>query len=108
MKVVKSKMVQPTMWCYSLELTQSGTPHTHLRFFTSKYPEFKKLGAFNNGYRFDIQQEKFSVANYIVKPESKPTPEWLATHGLSQYVWASENYSGPSWTPLPPELISHT
>lgn len=95
MKVIKSKMVSPVQWCYSLELTEKGTPHTHIRLWTEKYFDYKKVGAFNKGYRFDIQPEKFATGNYVIKEESKPTNEWLASHGLSQYFWCSDNYSGP-------------
>lgn len=94
-KVLKSKMVSPTQWCYSLELTAKGTPHSHIRLFTDKYPEYKKIGAFNRGYRFDVQHEKMFTGNYIVKEESKPTPELLATWGLDSWFFCSDNYVGP-------------
>lgn len=99
MKVIKSKMVSPNQWCYSLELTAKGTPHTHIRLHTDKYFDYKKIGNFNAGYRYDVQVEKFSTANYVVKDESKPTPEWLASYGLDKFFWSSDNYSGPRLQP---------
>jgi len=94
-KVIKSKMVSPNQWCYSLELTEKGIPHTHIRLHTDKYFDYKKVGNFNNGYRYDITAEKFTTAHYVVKPESKPSPEWLASYGLTDCVWYSPDYSGP-------------
>lgn len=95
-KVIKSKMVSPNQWCYSLELTEKGTPHTHIVVHTDKYIDYKKVGNFNAGYRYDIQQEKWTFAKYVVKEESKPSEEWLARHGLTQFVWHSDNYTGLS------------
>jgi len=97
LKVIKSKMVSPNQWCYSLELTEKGTPHTHIRLHTDKYFDYKKVGNFNAGYRYDVQVEKFSTADYVVKEDSKPSEEWLARHGLTQFVWYSDNYSGPKF-----------
>lgn len=94
-KVIKSKMVSPNQWCYSLELTEKGTPHTHIRLHTDKYFDYKKIGNFNSGYRYEVQVEKFDTSSYVVKSQSKPSPEWLATYGLTDCVWYSQNYSGP-------------
>lgn len=105
-KVLKSKMVSPEQWCYSLELTAKGTPHSHIRLFTDKYPEYKKIGAFNRGYRYEVQHEKMFVGNYIIKAESKPTPELLATWGLDSWFFCSDNYSGPRPDPDIVELKS--
>lgn len=105
-KVLKSKMVSPHQWCYSLELTEKGTPHSHIRLFTDKYPEYKKIGAFNRGYRYEVQHEKMSCGNYIIKEESKPTPELLATWGLDSWFFCSDNYSGPRPGPAIVELNS--
>lgn len=93
-KVVTSKQVSAEHWIYSLELTEKGTPHTHIRLFSNKYFDYKKIGNFNNGFRYDIQPEKHRCDKYIVKDESKPTSAWLATYGLDTYWWKSENYSG--------------
>lgn len=105
-KVLKSKMVSPHQWCYSLELTEKGTPHSHIRLFTDKYPEYKKIGAFNRGHRYEVQHEKMSCGNYIIKEESKPTPELLATWGLDSWFFCSENYGGPRPDPRIVELNS--
>lgn len=105
-KVLKSKMVSPHQWCYSLELTEKGTPHSHIRLFTDKYPEYKKIGAFNRGHRYEVQHEKMSCGNYIIKEESKPTPELLATWGLDSWFFCSENYGGPRPAPRIVELNS--
>ena len=38
-KVIKSKMISPVIeWCYSLELTEKGIPHTHYAFLTTRRP----------------------------------------------------------------------
>lgn len=84
-------MVSPNQWYYSLELTEKGTPHTHIRLHTDKYFDYKKVGNFNAGYSYDIRS---STETYIVKDESKPSNEWLARHGLTQFVWHSDNYTG--------------
>lgn len=110
-KVIRSKQVSAIQWCYSLELTEKGTPHTHIRLFTNKYFDYKKVGNFNSGYRYDIQVEKFSCAMYVVKDQSKPSMEWLLENDLDKYFWASENYVGPRLDILPDlpseDLISH-
>lgn len=111
-KVIKSKMVSPNQWYYCLELTSKGTPHTHIRLHTDKYFDYKKVGNFNAGYRYDIQVEKFSSEGYVDKIDTKPSEEWLARHGLTQCVWYSENYTGRAECDKmkvlcgPPELIS--
>jgi len=103
-RLIKSKAVAATQWAYSLELTQSGTPHVHIRLNTEKYPDYKKcIGAFNDGFRYDVQMEKGGAGSYIIKEESKPSPAWLAQWGLDSWFMKSANYSGE----LPPELISH-
>jgi len=103
-RCIKSKAVGATQWAYSLELTQSGTPHVHIRLNTEKYPDYKKcIGAFNDGFRYDIQMEKGGTAKYIIKEESKPSKAWLAQWGLDTWWHASANYSGE----LPAEIISH-
>lgn len=94
-RLLKSKQVSAVQWCYSLELTEAGTPHTHIRLFSNKYFDYKKVGNFNDGFRYDVQQEKMSCAKYIIKDESKPDPKWLQANGLTDYFVCSENYSGP-------------
>jgi len=97
-RCVKSKAIAATQWAYSLELTEKGTPHVHIRLNTSKYPDYKKgIGAFNDGYRFEVQMERDDrggANSYIVKDDTKPTPEWLEKHGLSTWFWCSEHYAG--------------
>lgn len=93
MKVIKSKMVSPVQWCYSLELTEKGIPHTHIRLFTEKYFDYKKVGAFNKGYRFDIQCEKFTTGEYVAK--GAISAEYLRFYSLKQWFWFSDNYVGP-------------
>lgn len=110
-RLLRSKAVAPTMWAYSIELTKTDTPHAHIRLFTNKYPDYKKcIGAFNDGYRFDCQNERFNSGNYLIKNETKPTQEWLSRHKLESWWFQSDNYSGA--TPEQPaledqELISH-
>lgn len=94
-KIIKSKQVSPEQWCYSLELTAKGTPHVHIALFTYKYPEYRVINKFNDGHRVDIQREKYNVKNYVVKNETKPSPELLATWGLDSWFFCSNNYSGP-------------
>ena len=96
-KILKSKMLAPISWCYCLELTEKGTPHSHIAVYTEKYPEYKKIGKFNASpegaqWRYDIQQEKWNVKNYIQKVRSKPTSEWLASYGLESAVFYSDNF----------------
>lgn len=93
-RLLRSKQVSPVQWCYSLELTEKGTPHTHIRLFSNKYFDYKKIGNFNDGFRYDVQKEKMNSGNYIVKSESKPSKEWLKSNGLDSYFWASDNYTG--------------
>lgn len=104
-RLLKSKQISALQWCYSLELTASGTPHSHIYFFSNKYFDYKKAGAFNDGFRYDIQPARFgeSYANYLAKMESKPTLAWLLSYGLEGWFWSSENYSGPR-----PEINSVT
>lgn len=96
-RLLKSKQISALQWCYSLELTQAGTPHSHIYFFSNKYFDYKKAGAFNDGFRYDIQPARFgeSYANYLAKEESKPSKEWLSSYGLEGWFWFSDNYSGP-------------
>lgn len=103
-KVLRSKQVSPEQWCYSIELTAKGTPHIHIALFTYKYPEYRIIKSFNDGHNVDIQREKFNVRNYVVKDETKPTPEMLATWGLEGWFFSSVNYSGP--LPDSPKIIS--
>lgn len=100
-KVVMSKQIDPITWSYCLELTQSGTPHTHAIVYTKKYFDYDKIRKFNRSpegvqWRVDIQSEKWNVTKYPMKHETKPTPEWLAAHGLTEFVWYADNF--------PPEL----
>lgn len=89
-KVVKSKQVSAIHWCYSLELTESGTPHTHIRLFSNKYFDYKKIANFNDGYRVDIQKEKWNTSKYTLK---KDIPEeYLEAQGLKQWYWNSPDY----------------
>lgn len=94
-KVLKSKQVKAEQWCYSIELTQKGTPHIHIAVFTYAYPEFRVISKFNDGHHVDVLREKFNVRNYVVKEETKPTAEQLAEWGLETWFFCSENYSGP-------------
>jgi len=109
-RCIKSKAVGAIQWAYSLELTQSGTPHVHIRLNTEKYPDYKKcIGAFNDGFRYDVQMEKGGSAKYLIKEESKPSKAWLAQWGLDDWWHKSSNYSGelPVDKNLEAELISH-
>ena len=97
LKIIKSKMVSPISWCYCLELTESGTPHTHIALYTDKYPEFKKLNKFHNSpagspWRMDIRCEKYDVKGYVQKSRTKPSAEWLATYGLDDSIYYSDNF----------------
>lgn len=93
-KVLVSKQVKAEQWAYSIELTERGTPHIHIALFTYAYPEFRVISKFNDGHRVDVTREKMNVRNYIVKNETKPTPEQLAEWGLDNWFFCSENYSG--------------
>jgi len=96
LRCIKSKAVGATQWAYCLELTQTGTPHVHIRLNTEKYPDYKKcIGAFNDGFRYDVQMDKGGTAAYVVKKETKPSPAWLASKGLDNWFFSSSNYSGP-------------
>lgn len=105
-KVINSKQVSPEQWCYSIELTAKGIPHVHIALFTYKYPEFRIINKFNDGHGVNIQREKFNVRNYVVKNETKPTPEMLATWGLDTWFFSSPNYSGPRPEPQLPDMDS--
>lgn len=94
-KVLRSKQVSPEQWCYSIELTAKGTPHIHIAVFTYKYPEYRFIRNFNDGYEVDIRREKFNVRNYVVKDETKPSSAMLATWGLDTWFFCSPNYTGP-------------
>lgn len=89
-KVVKSKMVSAIHWCYSLELTESGTPHTHIRLFSNKYFDYKKVANFNDGYRADVQKEKWTSGKYTLKKDIND--EYLSEHKLTQWYWNSPEY----------------
>lgn len=102
-KLIKSKMVSPIEWCYSLELQQSGTPHTHYAFLTHKYPEYKKIHAFNCSKLKILQRSKTEPARnaehairYVLKTDTKPDANWLAEHNLSQTEWLSDNCPQPA------------
>jgi len=103
-KIIRSRMVDPITWCYSLELMKNGAPHTHCAFYTAKYPEFKKVGKFNVSdtgvpWRYDISGARYpeAVNHYVLKTETKPDAEWLKAHDQTQAVWLADNF--------PPELI---
>lgn len=104
-KVIKSKMTSPSQWCYSLELTQKGVPHTHLVFYTTKYIEYKKIGAFNKGFIYDIAREEHEGATrrYTTKVHTKPSEEWLKSHDLDRAIWHSDNFQ---FIKQSPEIIS--
>lgn len=93
-KVIKSKMTSPLQWCYSLELTQKGVPHTHIVFYTTKYIEYKKIGAFNKGFIYKIEKEEHEGAarRYTTKDDTKPSVEWLNSHDLDRHTWHSDNF----------------
>lgn len=93
-KLVRSKMVSATEWCYSLELTQRGIPHTHIRLCSSKYFDYSKVKALNGGFRAEIEPERHGSAKYVVKDESKPSKEYLEKYGLSGWFFQSDNYTG--------------
>jgi hypothetical protein len=97
LKIIKSKMVSPISWCYCLELTEKGIPHSHIILYTEKYFDYGKIKKFNSSYEglpwiTDIQQEKWNVKAYPQKKRTKPSAEWLATYGLETCVWYSENF----------------
>lgn len=96
-KIINSKQMNPSQWAYSLELTQAGTPHIHLRMFCEKYIDYRVVEKFNKGYEVKIIREtmKGGAGSYIVKQETKPNAEQLSDWGLDQWFWASENYGGP-------------
>jgi len=102
LKVIKSKMVFPIIaWCYSLELTQKGTPHTHIAFLTARRVEFTKINSFNCSNLKVRQRAETKAArypqeaiDYVLKTDTKPSPEWLAEHNLTQCIWKSDNCPG--------------
>lgn len=89
-KVVNSKMVSPLRWCYSLELTESGLPHTHIRLFSKKYFDYKKVANFNDGLRAEVSKEKWNSSKYTLKKDI--TEEYLSAHKLSGWFWNSPDY----------------
>lgn len=105
-RVIKSKQVSPEQWCYSIEFTAKGTPHVHIALFTYKYPEYRIIKGFNDGYGVDIQREKFNVKNYVVKNETKPSEEWLKANALDSWFFCSTNYSGPRPQTTPSQEIN--
>lgn len=97
-KVIDSKMVSPIEWCYSLELTKKGAPHTHYAFLTKKYPEYKKIHAFNCSKLRILQRSETNPARnaehairYVQKHQTKPSEEWLVENELKQTIWLSDN-----------------
>jgi len=97
-KLIKSKMVDPIEWCYSLELQQNGTPHTHYAFLTHKYPEYKKIHKFNCSKLKILQRSLTEPARnaehairYVMKTQTKPSEEWLVANDLNQTIWQSDN-----------------
>jgi len=97
-KLIKSKMVDPIEWCYSLELQQNGTPHTHYAFLTQKYPEYKKIHKFNCSKLKILQRSLTEPARnaehairYVMKTQTKPSEEWLVANELKQTIWQSDN-----------------
>lgn len=98
-KVINSKQVSPTMWAMALELTNKGIPHTHIRLFSEKYFDYKKICNFNGGYRAEVAAEKHTSESYVVKAESKPSKEYLDKYGLDACFWYSDNYSGKLFSP---------
>lgn len=103
-KVLVSKQVKAEQWAYSIELTEKGTPHIHIALFTYAYPEFRVISKFNDGHRVDVTREKMNVKKYIIKSETKPTPENLAEWGMETWFFCSENYSGPRPEDAPAEV----
>lgn len=91
-KVIKSKMVAPIHWCTTLELTEKGTPHTHTCLFTKKYFDYKKVCNFNDGYRAEVQREKWDVKRYVMKSASKPPAEYMDQCGLTKWHWESPEF----------------
>lgn len=91
-KVIKSKMVAAKHWCYTLELTEKGIPHTHIRLYSEKYFDYKKVANFNAGYRAEVVREKWDSGKYIVKTESKPSVDWLKAKALPGWLWSSDEY----------------
>ena len=114
-RLLKSKAVAPIQWAYSLELQKNGTPHTHIRLFTNKYPDYKKcIMAFNDGFvgagiKEAVQMERTNSMKYIIKAESKPDKEFLEKYKLDNFFWCSDNYEGskPEDAVNPENIISH-
>jgi len=112
-RLLRSKAVAPIQWAYSLELQKNGTPHTHIRLFTNKYPDYKKcIMAFNDGFvgagiKEAVQMERTNSMKYIIKAESKPDKEFLEKYKLDTFFWCSDNYEGEKPVTEDPELISH-
>jgi len=98
-KVINSKQVSAIHWCYSLELTESGTPHTHIRLFTNKYFDYKKIANFNGGFRSEVTKEKWNVSKYVLKKDIND--EYLATHDLNQWYWNSNDYFATTGAVIP-------
>lgn len=96
-KTIKSKQINPVQYAYSIELTKSGTPHIHLRLFVEGYVDYRVPVGFNNGYDVKMLTERTvtGASNYIIKDDTKPTPEQLESWGVTSWFFRSENYSGP-------------
>lgn len=91
-KVIKSKMVAAKHWCYTLELTEKGIPHTHIRLYSEKYFDYAKVKNLNGGYIAHIAREDWGSGKYIVKKESKPSDDWLKAKALPGWLWCSDEY----------------
>lgn len=86
-RILKSKQVNATEWCYVRELTASGTPHIHMRLRVPAYLDFRVIKKFNDNYRIDVQLERQGCYNYLLEDKKvHPTGEWF---------YASKNYTGP-------------
>jgi len=86
-KVLKSRMVQPIEWAYCLELTESGTPHSHIRLKApKKFIDGSKLKPLNDNYRVESKLEQYGSDAYISNVNK--------THPPGQWFFCSDNYSG--------------
>lgn len=86
-KFIKSKQIEMIEYAYCLELTKTGTPHSHIRCKTHrKYLDAPKLKKLNDNYRIEIARETYGSNDYISDTnKSHPPVKWF---------YCSDNYSG--------------
>ena len=86
-KIIASKQTEPIEWAYCLELTKSGTPHSHIRLKSPHYVNNSKIQKLNDNYITECVLEKRGCYNYV--------SDFKKAHPPGQWFYCSDNYSGP-------------